>query len=157
MKFKRNKIAYALLALILIACGTTSVLASSNTKVGVVSETDAFVIGKDKEAGGQNKISFDNGQTWISEKDFYSKVDTDNVEYWTYDEYKAYTKQVERDLMKMLAASEPDLTQADIDQWIKDSAAMLEFIKNGTKLSKDNNNQIMTSTLDNSNIGTAED
>lgn len=114
----------------------TTAFAANLTSVETASD-NIIVLGRDaeKEADGIAKISLDMGNTWIAESEYFSP-DEKSVDYWTYEEYKSYAERVESDLVKMLAAGEPDLTEADILAWQEDTAQTLAFIKAGGKISK---------------------
>lgn len=116
-----------------------------------------IILGKDaaKEPDGVAKVSFDLGNTWLTESEaLYSEAV--EVEYWTFDEYQSYAKTVEQNLTEMLANNESDLSEEDIQSWRQTSAQVLEFIKSGGKVSKNTvseDSQLMVSALDNSLVG----
>lgn len=95
------------------------------------------MLGKDaeKELDGIAKVSFDMGKTWVTQNDATHSKNL-STEFWTYDEYEAYAKAVEKDLVEMLTANEPNLTQEDVEDWKAETSKMLKFIKAGGEISK---------------------
>ena len=157
MKCQKKVILLALLTMAILTCGTLTAVAASAEPLNIetAQETESCIIlGKDaeKELDGIAKVSFDLGKTWLSESEaLYSEVV--EVEYWTFNEYQSYAKTVEQDLTEMIANNEPDLSEEDIQSWRQTSAQILEFIKNGGKVSKNTvseDSQLMVSALDNS-------
>ncbi len=144
-------------ATMVLGLGTTAFAAANLANIETMSD-NIVVIGKDaeKEADGIAKISLDTGNTWIAESEYLSS-DEKSVDYWTYEEYKSYAETVESGLVKMLAAGEPDLTEADIHAWREHAAQTLAFIEAGGKISKNSteaDSEIMVSGFDSSLVGT---
>lgn len=95
-------------------------------------------------------VSTDGGQTWISEEEYqklYSGNTFSNVEWYTYDEYKAFVEEQKETLPNYIGATggyydgdgvlhEEVWTQEKIDETLADYEKILEDIKNGAKISK---------------------
>ena len=131
----------------------TSAFATNLTSVET-SKDNIIVLGKDaeKEADGIAKISFDMGETWIAQSDYFPS-DEKSEDYWTYDEYKSYAETVEKDLIQMLADREPYLSETDILTWQEDTEQTLELIKAGGMISKNSietDDTLVISGFDNS-------
>lgn len=135
MNLRKKVIAPFAIAMTLLCVGTT-VFAASELNIESIND-NRVVLGKDadKEADGIAKISFDMGKTWVTESE-YIRSENMSTEFWGYDEYKSYAETVEKDLLEMLAAGEPDLTNEDIAAWKENTMQTLEFINAGGKISK---------------------
>ncbi|MBQ2887854.1 MAG: hypothetical protein IJE29_02885 [Firmicutes bacterium] len=164
MKCQKKVVFPALLIMALLSVGTLTAFAASTDvpNVGATQEAgNCIILGKDaaKEPDGVAKVSFDLGNTWLTESEaLYSEAV--NVEYWTFDEYQSYAKIVEQNLTEMLANNEPDLSEEDIQSWRQTSAQVLEFIKSGGKVSENTvseDSQLMVSALDNSLVEKASE
>ena len=136
MGIKAKSAALLFAATMVLGLGTTAFATSNLASVKTIND-NVVVIGRDseKEADGIAKVSLDMGITWITESEYLSS-DEKSVDYWTYEEYKSYAETVENGLVKMLAAGEPDLTEADIHAWKEHAAQTLAFIEAGGKVSK---------------------
>jgi hypothetical protein len=164
MKCQKKVVFPALLIMAILSVGTLTAFAASTNVPNIEATQEAgscIILGKDaaKEPDGVAKVSFDLGNTWLTESEaLYSEAV--EVEYWTFDEYQSYAKTVEQNLTEMLANNEPDLSEEDIQSWRQTSAQFLEFIKSGGKVSKNTVNedsQLMVSALDNSLVGKASE
>lgn len=157
MGIKKKGAALLVAATMVSALGTTAFAAVNLANIETMSD-NIVVLGKDaeKETDGIAKISLDMGNTWITESEYLSS-DEKSVDYWTYEEYKSYAETVESGLAKMLAAGEPDLTEADIRAWQEYTAQTLAFIEAGGKISKNTagtDSEIMISGFDSSVVET---
>ena len=151
MGIKTKGAALLFAATMVLGLGTTAFATSNLASVETIND-NIVVIGRDaeKEADGIAKVSLDMGDTWIAESEYLSS-DEKSVDYWTYEEYKSYAETVESGLVKMLAAGEPDLTEADIHTWQEHTAQTLAFIEAGGKVSKNSteaDSELMISGFD---------
>ena len=93
---------------------------------------------------GKTYYSFDDGQTFepLTEEEFEARFPTPNVEWWTYDEYKAWLEQEKANLQSIIGSTgwsggeEFTWTQKKIDETIALYEEILENIKNGMMYSK---------------------
>lgn|GEM_PF-2822160 len=95
---------------------------------------------------GETLYSWDDGQTWTSLTDEEYEALPPDVEWWTYDEYKAWMEQEIKDLQALADDGEPDyydkdgvlreFTQADVDEASALYQSILDEIKSGKMVSK---------------------
>ncbi len=157
MKVKKFTAAAAVAACAAVL-GVTSVFATS--AVSVDSESDKNISVADKVIlsngeTGEKYYSLDGGKTFLKEKDV--DIDLPDVEWWTYEDYKAWLEEEKAALQGMLGekgwtGGRGDFvwTQEIIDETIAMYEGILEQIKNGAKVSKsvDGNTDIMLMQAD---------
>lgn len=163
MKRQKKVLVPALVAIAVLACGTLTAFAATDTlNIGISREDESSIIlGKDaeKEPDGIAKVSFDLGKTWLNH-DEAMPSDNSEIEYWAYAEYQTYAETVEQDFLEMLNNGEPGVTQEDIQSWQEEAAQVLELIKAGGKVAKNTAGedcQLMVSALDSSIVGTTSE
>jgi hypothetical protein len=152
MDTKRKKVGVAIFCMVLAGVITigTAVVAVATGKVpaaasnrGVRITGDGIAIAKDAILGDNQTglMSTDGGQTWMGEEEFHKLyLPSDllsNIEWWTYDEYKAYIKEQKEILPGMIGATggyydEQDVlheevwTQKKVDEAIQRHEEILE-------------------------------
>ncbi|RCX19570.1 beta-lactamase regulating signal transducer with metallopeptidase domain [Fontibacillus phaseoli] len=96
--------------------------------------------GGDKEEG---KISLDGGLTWLTQTEYEAKYPASKVEWWTYDDYKAWLEREKKELSTIIGSrgwNPTDgwytWTQEKVDEAVVMYEGILEDIKNGVKVSK---------------------
>ena len=153
MKIKKTSLMGAMLTLILIA-GIITVFATNAANVAAAGNppTDngnttseiafADVLSYTDESG-KTQMSTDNGKTWMSEAEFEKAYPTPEVEWWTYEEYKAWLDNEKIQLQDMIGEKgwNPTegwyvWTQERADEAVKMYEGILEDIKNGMYVSK---------------------
>lgn len=137
-----------LVAIITTLCMGTTAFAANALNISSTSD-DSIILGLDagKETDGTNKISFDMGETWVSQN-VAVHSDYSSTDYWTYEEYKTYVETVEKELMEMFAAGESNLTMENIRAWQEEATQTLSLIADGGKIAKntiDEDSQFMIS------------
>ena len=94
---------------------------------------------------GKTYYSFDNGKTFtpMPDAEFEQAYPTPNIEWWTYDEYKAWLENEKKTLQEMVGEQGYTNTQGwftwtqeMVDETIADYESILEDIKNGIMYSK---------------------
>ena len=160
MKLKKTTITSLLVAAALVA-GTTTVFATSapaKTNPSASSETTAVESGAadsttEEETimsyvnadDGQTYYSFDDGKTFtpLTDAEYEALYPTQDIEWWTYDEYKAWLENEKVQLQSMLGergsvngGEEFVWTQEKIDETIALYEETLQDIKNGMMYSK---------------------
>ncbi len=159
MKTKRTTILSLVLAALLIA-GTTTAFAMS-----AQASSDLSIENKDRMLNDQNAVdssgstigsyvnpqdgktyySFDGGKTFepLTDEEFEQRFSTPHVEWWTYDEYKAWLENEKAQLSDMIGekgwtASQGEFvwTQEKVEETIKMYEEILDEIKNGVLYSK---------------------
>ena len=89
---------------------------------------------------GRTYYSFDDGRTFtpLTDAEFEARFPTPDVEWWTYDEYKARLDAEKAQLRSMLGESEGSFvwTQEKIDETIALYESILKDIENGVMYSK---------------------
>ena len=94
---------------------------------------------------GKTYYSFDNGKTFtpMTDAEFEQAYPTPNIEWWTYDEYKAWLENEKKTLQEMVGEQGYTNTQGwftwtqeMVDETIADYESILEDIKNGIMYSK---------------------
>ena len=176
MKFKKSSVLTIVLAAILVV-GTTTVFAASaaaNTENPTADITNAadgsdsaqtlsdggIMLSRVDTETGETLYSWDDGQTWTSLTDEEYEALPPDVEWWTYDEYKAWMAQEIKDLQALADDGEPDyydkdgvlreFTQADVDEASALYQSILDEIKSGKMVSKtvDGSTDIMMMSYD---------
>ncbi len=148
MKTKKIGIISALAACLVVA-GTVGAFATSAAEPDLKNVTELDVIATEGTAGAY-RYSDDGGKTFMSEQELMDKYGfdsvhwTDDIEWWTYDEFKAWLENEKKELQACLGSSfttpsrgEVVWTQQEIDDTILMYEDMLENIKNGALYSKD--------------------
>ena len=151
MKTKKIGVISALAACPVVAC-TIGAFATSADKPDINSVTELDVIATGTGDGDLStyRYSDDGGKTYMTEQELMDKYGFDgvswnqDVEWWTYDEFKAWLENEKIELQKCLGSSfttpsrgEVVWTQEEIDNAIAMYEDMLENIKNGALYSKD--------------------
>lgn len=151
MKTKKIGVISALAACLVVAC-TIGAFATSADKPDINSVTELDVIATGTGDGDLStyRYSDDGGKTYMTEQELMDKYGFDgvswnqDVEWWTYDEFKAWLENEKIELQKCLGSSfttpsrvEVVWTQEEIDNAIAMYEDMLENIKNGALYSKD--------------------
>lgn len=93
---------------------------------------------------GKTYYSFDNGKTFeaMTDAEFEEKFPTPDIEWWTYDEYKAWLENEKVELKSIIGSSYISggkkyvWTQDRVNETISMYEGILEDIKNGAKYSK---------------------
>lgn len=93
---------------------------------------------------GKTYYSFDNGKTFeaMTDAEFEEKFPTPDIEWWTYDEYKAWLENEKVELKSIIGSSYISggkkyvWTQDKVNETIAMYEGILEDIKNGAKYSK---------------------
>jgi hypothetical protein len=162
MKMKKTSLAAMLVAAILVVgVGTafaTSAQATSNTgDENVESLIADEIILSTTDENGNVQYSTDGGQTYLDEDEFLSQYSIPDVEWWTYEEYKAWLEDEKVQLQSMIgekgwtnSLGEFVWTQEIVDETIAQYEKTLEEIKNGLKVSKyvDGSDDVMLSSYD---------
>jgi len=159
MKHKHISIT-ALVAVLAVMCITTTVFASAApedtpnaeakqnapvTGYAASDEVDCVVMINGEN--GEKQYSVDGGKTWISEERYHAEYgswgDGWQVEWWTYEDYKAWLEQEKKDLQGIIGeqgytGSRGWFTwdQEMVDETIAMYEDILEKIKNGALYSK---------------------
>lgn len=147
MKTKKISVISALAACLVVAC-TIGAFATSaaDSSLKTVTEIDVIAAG----TGETYRYSDDGGKTYMSEQELMDKYGfdslswNDEIEWWTYDEFKEWLENEKKELQKCLGSSfrtpsrgEVVWTQQEIDNTIAMYEDMLENIKNGALYFKD--------------------
>ena len=151
----------ALIAVLVVMCVTTTVFASAAPEdslknapatgyvydhLGMVEDDGAAILSKGGE-NGETLYSVDNGKSWMSEERFHAEYDSwgDDwqVEWWTYEDYKAWLEEEKAVLQSMIGEQGYNGTdgwftwdQKKVDEAIALYESILEDIKNGALHSK---------------------
>jgi YD repeat-containing protein len=148
MKMKKASWAAMLVAVILVVgVGTafaTSAQATSNTND---EKTESSIADKailsTVDENGNVLYSTDGGQTYLDEDEFLSQYSIPDVEWWTYEEYKAWLEDETVHLQNMIgekgwtnSLGEFVWTQEIVDETIAQYENTLEEIRDGKKVSK---------------------
>jgi beta-lactamase regulating signal transducer with metallopeptidase domain len=150
MKLKKTSLAGICFAFVLVV-GTVTVFATNaaaaiDDSIASVSATAGGTV-MDDAAGN---VSTDGGKTWISKEEYeemYPAESFDNVEWYSYDEYKAFVDEQKKSLPNYIGATggyydeagvlhEEVWTQEKVDETLAGYEQILEDIKNGGKFSK---------------------
>lgn len=148
MKTKKTGIISALAACLVVAC-TIGAFATSAAEPDLETVTELDVIATDGTDGAY-RYSDDGGKTFMSEQELMDKYGfdsvhwTDDIEWWTYDEFKEWLEEEKKNLQACLGSTfktpsrgEVVWTQQEIDDTIAMYEDVLENIKNGALYSKD--------------------
>ena len=150
MKLPKTTIASLAVAAALVA-GTVSVFATSakpetaGTSPAETTKEEEDIISYLDPADGKNYYSFDDGKTFepLTDAQFEQLYPTPDIEWWTYDEYKAWLESEKVQLQSMLGergsvngGKEFVWTQEKIDETIAMYEEILQEIKNGVLYSK---------------------
>ena len=156
---KRTAILSLVLAVLLVAGAPTAFAVSAQT------DNDLSIEEKDRMLNAQNAAvsseptlgsyvnpqdgktyySFDGGKTFepLTDEEFEQRFPSPDVEWWTYDEYKAWLENEKVQLQDMIGETgwtgsqgEFVWTQEKVDETIKMYEGILEEIKNGVLYSK---------------------
>lgn len=165
MKIKKTSLMALLIAVTLVmgvgAAFATSAQALSsaehvnNQKIESVISDGIMLSTLDEN--GNMKYSADGGKTYLDEEEFRSQYPVPDVEWWTYEEYKAWLDNEKVALQGMIGEKgwtggrgEFVWTQEIVDESIAQYEKILEDIKNGLKVSKTVNGgeDIMLSSYD---------
>ncbi len=152
-----------------VVMGVTGAFATSAAENPEKETEDIIMLAQGGENGGIF-YSLDGGKTYISSEE-YEKLfgKNDEVEWWTYDEFKEWLENEKKELQNALgekAWTQSDghfvWTQEKIDETIAEYEKILEQIKNGAKISKTVNgdpdimlmlgNYENTETMDNASV-----
>jgi len=156
MKRKNVSLA-ALLAVLAVMSVTTTVFATSAPVKSTA--PDGLVTGREISAvaeggltisrgpDGEKYVSLDGGETWMDQEQYHAQYgpwgDDWEVEWWTYDEYKAWLEQEKKDLADIIGSRGYTSNkgwfvwdQAMVDETIALYEQILEHIKNGGLYSK---------------------
>lgn len=167
MKFKKSSfIALALACALVLTVGATFATSANATEASNTAEkvesivSDEVILSRTND-DGKIQYSADGGKTFLDEDDFQKRYQTVNVEWWTYEEYKAWLENEKEVLQGMLGEkaytnNRGDFiwTQEVIDETIAEYEKTLEDIKSGIKISKtvDGNEDIMLAQYDDNNV-----
>ena len=173
MKFKKSSfIALALACALVLTVGATFATSANATEASNTGEkvesivSDEVILSRTND-DGKIQYSADGGKTFLDEDDFQKRYQTVNVEWWTYEEYKAWLENEKEVLQGMLGEkaytnNRGDFiwTQEVIDETIAEYEKTLQDIKSGIKISKtvDGDEDIMLAQYDDNNavFGTKE-
>lgn len=173
MKFKKSSfIALALACALVLTVGATFATSANATEASNTAEkvesivSDEVILSRTND-DGKIQYSADGGKTFLDEDDFQKRYQTVNVEWWTYEEYKAWLENEKEVLQGMLGEkaytnNRGDFiwTQEVIDETIAEYEKTLQDIKSGIKISKtvDGDEDIMLAQYDDNNavFGTKE-
>ena len=167
MKFKKSSfIALALACALVLTVGATFATSANATEASTTAEkvesivSDEVILSRTND-DGKIQYSADGGKTFLDEDDFQKRYQTVNVEWWTYEEYKAWLENEKEVLQGMLGEkaytnNRGDFiwTQEVIDETIAEYEKTLQDIKSGIKISKtvDGNEDIMLAQYDDNNV-----
>lgn len=166
MKFKKSSfIALALACALVLTVGATFATSANATEASNTGEkvesivSDEVILSRTND-DGKIQYSADGGKTFLDEDDFQKRYQTVNVEWWTYEEYKAWLENEKEVLQGMLGEkaytnNRGDFiwTQEVIDETIAEYEKTLQDIKSGIKISKtvDGDEDIMLAQYDDNN------
>lgn len=167
MKFKKSSfIALSLACALVLTVGATFATSANATEASNTAEkvesivSDEVILSRTND-DGKIQYSADGGKTFLDEDDFQKRYQTVNVEWWTYEEYKAWLENEKEVLQGMLGEkaytnNRGDFiwTQEVIDETIAEYEKTLQDIKSGIKISKtvDGNEDIMLAQYDDNNV-----
>ena len=133
------------LAVTAIVGGSVVSVAAANAKsVETIVDTESDGVMSYTDDNGNIWCSENNGETWMSASDYEKENTVSAIEWWTYDEYKAWAEQEKADMQKMadekavVETSEGTVvwTQEMTDEIVAENEQILEDIKNGLLVSK---------------------
>ena len=124
------------------ALAVTALVGGSVVETIVDTESDGVMSYTDDN--GNIWCSENNGETWMSASDYEKENTVSAIEWWTYDEYKAWAEQEKAEMQKMadekavVETSEGTVvwTQEMTDEIVAENERILEDIKNGVLVSK---------------------
>ena len=154
----------ALVAVLVVMCVTTTVFASAAPEdredphqnapetgyvydhLGIVEDNGVSIMSKGGE-NGEKLYSADDGKTWMTEERYHAEYDSwgDDwqVEWWTYEDYKAWLEEEKAALQSMIGEQGYNGTdgwftwdQKKVDETIALYESILEDIRNGALHSK---------------------
>lgn len=147
MKMKKTTVFSFALAACVVA-GTTAAFATSAKLQGadtyIYPGTQSMMSYRNPE-DGKTYYSWDDGKTFVplTDAEFEEKFPTPKIEWWTYEEYKAWVEEQKRELPSIIGSRGYTSslghfvwTQEMVDETIADYEETLEEIKNGAMLSK---------------------
>ena len=140
MDTKRKKAGVIVLCLALAGIMMTGATLAAAEDIGIASGS----IMTNNQTG---LISTDGGQTWMDEEEYQKKYPKLEVDWWTYDEYKAFVDERKKSLPNLIGAPrgyydengvlhEEVWTQEKVDKALAQYEQILEDIKNGARYSK---------------------
>lgn len=159
MKMKRTTILFLVLAMLLVAGTATafamSAQADSNLSIedkdrmlnaqNTVDSSESTIGSYVNPQDGKTYYSFDGGKTFepLTVEEFEQRFPSPDVEWWTYDDYKAWLENEKVQLPNMIGETgwtgsqgEFVWTQEKVDETIKMYEDILDEIKNGVLYSK---------------------
>lgn len=113
-----------------------------------VSKVRESIISRLDPGTGKTSYSWDSGKTWttMTDEEYSAMFPSPDIEWWTYDGYKAWMEQQIADLQAMADDGVPDyydkngalceFTQADVEESAALHQSILDSIGNGQKVSK---------------------
>ena len=121
-----------------------SVAAANAQSVETIIDTESDGVMSYTDGNGNIWCSENNGETWVSESDYEKENPVSDIEWWTYDEYKAWAEQEKAEMQKMadekavVETSEGTVvwTKEMTDEIVAENEQILEDIKNGVLVSK---------------------
>jgi len=156
---KRMGIVTICIALILTVC--TSLVLAANTsapeenlipdlpeisdiyRTDVTNEANYNIIVADTNENGEMIISTDGGKTWLTQEEYDIAYPMPVIEWWTYDDYKAWIEEQKVELDKSIGLQfwnsiqgYYEITQEKIDEIIEMYESNLEAIKHGVQMSR---------------------
>ncbi|GGH18578.1 hypothetical protein GCM10008013_14630 [Paenibacillus segetis] len=123
----------------------TKELQSVQSNVGSLDSSQAIEMTTllSREENGSIQYSSDEGKTWLTQAEYDAKYPTPDVEWWTYDGYKAWLDNEKIELQKVIGARAWNSkdgwftwTQKRVDDAIATYEQILADIKAGTQVSK---------------------
>lgn len=128
----------------LVGGSVVSVAAANGKSVETIVDTESDGVMSYMDDNGNVWCSENNGETWLSESDYEKDNPVSAIEWWTYDEYKAWAEQEKAEMQKMadekavVETSEGMVvwTQEMTDKIVAENEQTLEDIKNGMLVSK---------------------
>lgn len=134
----------ALAVTALVGGSVVSVAAANAKSVETIVDAESDGVMSYTDDNGNIWCSENNGETWVSESDYEKENPVSAIEWWTYDEYKAWAEQEKSEMQKMadekavVETSEGTVvwTQEMTDGIVAENEQTLEDIKNGMLVSK---------------------
>ena len=140
MKTKKTGIISALAACLVVAC-TIGAFATSAAEPDLETVTESDVIATDGTDGAY-RYSDDGGKTFMSEQELMDKYGfdsvhwTDDIEWWTYDEFKEWLEEEKKNLQACLGSTFKTPSRGEVvwtQQEIDDTIAMYEDVLENIK------------------------
>lgn len=186
MKIKKTSLVGIVLAMVLVV-GTTTAFATSAADTDAAAKNDMPIEKLDRqmneaaetqladdmmmsyvnETDGKTYYSWDEGKTWtpLTDEEYEGMFPTPDIEWWTYDEYKAWLDSEKVQLQDIIGEKgwNPTdgwyvWTQEDVDEAVKRYEDILQEIKSGMMVSKSvdsDENTIMSYDPKDIEMGTA--